>query len=580
MNTHTPMLTQRPSHKQAQEGMALLIALFFVSVALVLLGGIAVRMINQRTQVDHYEAHKSCFLGLETAYSQCRYELELAEDGFIGLDSWIPPSPGALPSFDDSGVTPAALPSMPGVEYMAMAEQWGDDGKDNNGDGAVDDGAEQWMYTIHGWARVDEKVRQVEAIVAATDVNVWRNAIFGGAGMAGGTINGNVSIHGSVHILGDAVLEGGTSIAAIDLSGTSLIHNNYDGVPADLLARVPPLAKREWNGESDIETLDASLRVKHGRVGMSGNSEVGSADTFGNGFKETMDGTYINDGWTGNAVVPDGDRGDPTSVWSDNGWDDLYDCGDRVSFPLLTDDWRAPLTGARVTNPATGDWYSHQDYFDQVLVAAADNPGDGVYVGDIDLYTMGSHFYWNATTGTKLVGSLPATPPGPNDDYILFNKDTDVLRINGQITVRGNVIMQGKGNQTTINYSGRGAILVHGDVTLDTSLLTCNNGNPASTANSFPVSNIIGIMAEDDMVVGSVAQVSLMGAFYAQDQIVTAKQTHVMGTFVSSYFNMGTNVPNIYQVPSLADNLPLGMIGNFPILSFKQISWREIGVAL
>lgn len=580
MNMQTSMYTERQTRIRAEQGMALLIALFFISVALVLLGGIAVRLINQRTHVNHFEEHKNCFLGLETAYSQCRYELELAEDGRVGLDAWTPPTPGALPTFDDPGVTPATLASMPGVEYMAMAEQWDSDGKDNNGDGEVDDIDENWMYTIHGWARAGDKVRQIEAVVAGADVNVWRNAIFGGTGMAGGTINGNVSIHGSVHILGDAVLEGGTSIAAIDLSGTSLIHNNYDGVPADLIARVPPLNKREWNGESNVETLDAVLRVKHGLVGMSGNSEVGSVDVFGNGFKETMDGTYVNDGWTGTAVVPDGDRGDPKSVWSDNGWDEPYDCGDRVPFPILTDDWRAPVTGAREWNDATDDWYSHQDYFDQVLVASADNPTDGVYVGNIDLYTMGDHFYWNATTGTKLVGALPGTPPGPNDDYVLFNKDTDVLQINGQITIQGNLIMRGKGNQTTIHYSGRGAFLVHGDVSLDTSLLTCNNGNPASTANSFPVANIIGIMAEDDMVVGSVAQVSLMGAFYAQDQISTSKQTHVVGTFVSNYFNMGTNVPNIYQVPSLADNLPLGMIGNFPILAFQQVSWREIGVAL
>jgi hypothetical protein len=40
---------------------------------------------------------------------------------------------------------------------------------------------------------------------------------------------------------------------------------------------------------------------------------------------------------------------------------------------------------------------------------------------------------------------------------------------------------------------------------------------------------------------------------------------------------MGTNVPEIYQVPSLADNLPLGMIGAYPILVYSQVSWRELG---
>jgi hypothetical protein len=85
-------------------------------------------------------------------------------------------------------------------------------------------------------------------------------------------------------------------------------------------------------------------------------------------------------------------------------------------------------------------------------------------------------------------------------------------------------------------------------------------------------------MASNNMLVGSTAQLDIMGAFYAQNKITSAKQTNVMGTFVSSYFDMGTNVPNIYQVPALADNLPLGMIGNYPILAISQVSWRELGI--
>ena len=49
-----------------------------------------------------------------------------------------------------------------------------------------------------------------------------------------------------------------------------------------------------------------------------------------------------------------------------------------------------------------------------------------------------------------------------------------------------------------------------------------------------------------------------------------------MGTFVSNYFDMGTNVPRIYQVPTLAANLPYGMIGAYPIFIYKKVSWREV----
>ena len=60
--------------------------------------------------------------------------------------------------------------------------------------------------------------------------------------------------------------------------------------------------------------------------------------------------------------------------------------------------------------------------------------------------------------------------------------------------------------------------------------------------------------------------------------IKISKQTNVMGTIVGGYFDMGSQVPNIYQVPSLADNLPYGMIGNYPITTLEQVGWRELGI--
>ncbi len=87
-----------------------------------------------------------------------------------------------------------------------------------------------------------------------------------------------------------------------------------------------------------------------------------------------------------------------------------------------------------------------------------------------------------------------------------------------------------------------------------------------------------GVMAGGNMVVGSTAQLTLMGAFYAQGTVSTCKQSNIAGTFVGTYFDMGTNVPSIFQVPILADNLPYGIIGAYPILAFTRVSWREIGL--
>lgn len=559
--------------------MALVAALIFVAVAVLVMTAMGARLLSQRTIVNRYEISMHAFEGASAALAECRVAIENGSDGVVGLPAnWTPVYAAdktiTLPDMDASGVSPSKLAAMPAVRYIGYTSRWATNGRDDNGDGVVDDSGERFMMSVYTAGNEGDETRSLEVVYAARDVNVWRNAIFAGAGQAGGLINGNVSIHGSVHLLGNNLLNGVTAVDAIDLSGTSLIHNNYNDVTGLLGPRVPTLATTNFGGEN-VKTLEANLRVKKGLVGMSGNSEIGEPNLSGNTWKETMDGVYVTDGYTGTSVIPDGDRGDPKHLYSDNGWDNTYDLGDKVQLPVLKDDWRDPITGAKTLNPATGANYTHEDYFNQVLVASPTNPTDGVFVGDMTLDAKGSNLYWNATQNIKTT-SLPGTLPPATDDYVVFNSATNVLQINGQIKVTGKIVFTGKGNDRTINYSGRGAFLAYDDVNIDVDLLSCNGGNPANTANSFPVNNIIGIMTANTMVVGSTAQCNIMGAFYAQEKIVSAKQTNVMGTFVSKYFDMGTNVPSIWQVPTLADNLPLGMIGNYPIMVLSQVSWREL----
>ena len=71
------------------------------------------------------------------------------------------------------------------------------------------------------------------------------------------------------------------------------------------------------------------------------------------------------------------------------------------------------------------------------------------------------------------------------------------------------------------------------------------------------------------------SQISMVGAFYAQGTITSEKQNQIAGSFVANYFDMGKNVPNIYQVPELSRNLPPGMPGSEPIVTLKIKSWRQ-----
>jgi hypothetical protein len=553
--------------RRNEEGIALVTVTIIVAVVVLILMALGARVILQVRRVDANQLQRECFYGTESGAMASWADLEDGGNGKVGLGTWVlapgtAPSVDNLPTHETSGIAPVQLTGNPNVTYMGYAHAWSGDLVDNNGDGAVDGVAEVGYYSVYGMASDAGVDRAVELVIASTDVNVWRNAIFAGTGAAGGLINGNVAVHGSVHLLGDNLVAGVTAISALDLSGTALIHNNYAGIPASLSSRIPALPTKNFGGEN-IETLSAKLRVKNGLVGMSGNSEIGEVDITGNTYKETMDGTYVEDGWTGNSVIDDGGRGDPQHVSSDNGWDDTYDLGNKVSLPELDDDWRDPITGLKVVDPATGTFYTHESYFTKVLTGTPK-------AGNVQI-KANTDFYYNATFPAQTDPALRL----PTDDYIYFKASTNIMELNGQIKINGDLaIDRGSGSDKTIHYTGRGAILVKGNVSLDTELYSRNADG--TTANSFPVNNFFGIMASGNLTMGTNSQLELMGGFYAQGQIKSTKQTIVTGTYVSNYFDMGTNVPEIYQVPTLADNLPLGMIGAYPILTYAKVSWREL----
>jgi len=580
--------------QRADSGMAFVMATIFIALALLTVSAVGARYLQQRLEADAYQTYNKTFDAVETALATSKASLEDGGSGVIGLEGWTPQYNDKgellLPDFDASASHPLSMPADPGAapgrqppQYIAYAVNWGNDGRDENGDGIADGTKEKFMYSIHAAAKYRNTVRRVESVYRATNVNVWQNAIFAGDGLAGGVIKGNVSIYGSVHILGNNLMQGGVALEdAIDLSGTSLIRNNYETLADYLRVRVPALPKTDVNGTA-AETLDAKLRVKRGLVGMTGNSMIGEPYSDGSPAKQLLDGTYVTDGWSGKKTTPDGGRGIPSDVYSDNGWSALYDLGDKVPFPLLSDPWRFPDTGAKAFRSGTTTPFSHEEYFSEVLLASSTNPTDGVYAEDIKLdLTSRSAFYWNATTNTRLTGTAAlAATPGANDDYLKFDPATATLKMNGQIRVNGSLSFSGQGNKDTLNYSGRCAFLAAENINIDVNLLSCNNGAPANIAASFPVNNCLGLMTKKDMLLGAgsgASQLDIMGAFYAQGKITSQKQTDVVGTFVSSFFDMTNQVPNIYQVPELPNNLPLGMIGNYPITALIRVSWRELGL--
>lgn len=87
-------------------------------------------------------------------------------------------------------------------------------------------------------------------------------------------------------------------------------------------------------------------------------------------------------------------------------------------------------------------------------------------------------------------------------------------------------------------------------------------------------------MADNDIVLGDTAQIAIMGGFYAQNTVRINRQTTILGTLAGNLFDLGTNVPEVYQVPELANAWEpnMRMIGANPIIFLSRVSWRELGV--
>jgi hypothetical protein len=435
-----------------------------------------------------------------------------------------------------------------------------------------------------------------EACVAAdvrhrrSPLNVWNNAIFAGVGQTGRGIAGNVDIHGSVHILGEGepftdqngndqwddrdlftdlngngtwqageplttdhdgdgtwdaaepyVDDNGNgaydeTLTATDLSfeatGTAAVGNNYNGMPVTVSSRVPALSAVPFNGENVI-SLDAEMRVKHGRVNLSGTAHIGQTDASGGtpAIKETMDGIYVNDGYGGNAGT--------ANVYADNGTSEAYDLPDgAIGFPSLND--------------SSNGYANHKAY----LAANA-----LVISGDIVL-----------TPGVAYTS--PASPYGS-----LHIDASGNMTISGIVMVTGNVtISPGSGalKNTPVQYDGRGTLVAQGSMYVNTSVLS---------KDAFPTNDVAGFLSYHnlELATGSGAsQLTIMGAFFAQNQIINQKQNNIAGAMVSNYFSM-TNVPSIWQVPALVDNLPPGMPGGATIVRYvwKELpsTWREVSAS-
>ncbi len=354
--------------------------------------------------------------------------------------------------------------------------------------------------------------REIEAYVEIKCLSPWNNAIFAGRGQEGKAISGNVKICGSVHILGEDL---DSSNVAIEMGGGAGIRNHYENMSFALSKKVPPLPRTIFN-EEEVQTLDATLRVKHGIVNLSGTGTVGE-DISLDGYKRTVDGVYVTDGYGGNKGAD--------NVYSDNGTDNPYDLDDIViHFPGLFEPYTEPETDSVYTT-----------YLDYLSAKALHIPDTVSEISE----NVSSFSYSNTA-----------------NDSIAWNQDSHELHINGIIYKNGDLLVGV--NSEHIEYDGKGIIVTTRNISINGNLLT--NG-------IFPIDDIIAFIAAKNIYLPeeeSVPQLELMGTFYAESTIVVKKTTSVVGSIVSNYFAI-EQVPTIYHVPALATNLPPGIIQGDPV---------------
>jgi len=386
--------------------------------------------------------------------------------------------------------------------------------------------------TSDGLNRDGEAIVQVTVKRKKSPLCIWDNIIFAGSGQMGGVLNGNVNLHGSVHILGDNLNDGDV---AMEMSGAGNIHNNYSGITAALSSRLPSLDTTTFNGEV-MRTLDAELRVKKGRVDISGTSNAGFPDVPGGSpqIKETLDGTYVTDGYGGN-------QGE-SNVYSDNGASEGYDVGDAINMPDLLND--------PYTDPNTGTTYpTYMNYLQNNAL---------VISGNVTL-KPGQTF----SSLSNEFGSISMDASGN-------------LQISGIVYVTGDIEIeagQGEDRHTPVIFDGKGTLVSEQDISVSTHVLS---------DGTFPTDDVLGFIAADDIDIGTGpgdAHLDIMGVFFAQDQITNKKQNQLAGAMVSNYFEID-NVPDLFHVPSIVDNLPPGMPGGetIDIYTYKVVNgtWREL----
>ncbi len=286
--------------------------------------------------------------------------------------------------------------------------------------------------------------------------------------------------------------------------------------------------------EDGVETLHAEFRVKRGKVELSGSGQIGEPTNPDPSMKGTVDGVFVSDGFTGSSGA--------NAVFSDNGTSNSYDLeAADIEFPLISGPNAKPYTdGSGKT------WVNHAAYLDANSMSVS-----------VSTFTAATAAF--AQGPDSLGNEIRWQPPTKTQPAYLYVK--------GLVSFSGDLKL-GSGSET-LRFSGRGTLYSRGSIAVDCNFYPTDAGR-------FPSTAAVGLIASEDVTLGGTGGGHwLTGAIYAQNTARCTMQYNLVGSLVSKYYDLGSQVPNIFQVPSLSDSMPPGMPGDFTYSITKVLSWRN-----
>lgn len=428
----------------------------------------------------------------------------------------------------------------------------------------VSEDATNVTKTITSTGKYNNETRLVNFDIYVDPDFDWSKQVIGSCGGTGSRITGNVRIMGSVYILGEepfvdanenSVWDAGESFTdingndswgpylgasdyAFEMGGSSMIGNNYNDMDTPSLLEIKNKLPSITN-EDGVETLDASCMVKYGKIGFSGDCGVGLDGEIEDSpvnTKKAMD--LVN--------IPDDPNPPLGYIYTDELLADRSRFNEKVRMPSLNDAYTDRSTTPATFYPSSGGGYEAYLMTKGLVIPGNVNIKSG---------TAGS--YIKVVNG-QTVGKLSWTSNG-------------AMAISGLVIVDGSLTIS-----RDVSYTGKGTVYVKGihddDIENDVSITA-----KVLTSGNFPSPNILGIMSKENIFFGG-AQNSVMGLFYAANTIKCTKQYDVAGSFISTYFDMGTNVPRIFQVPAVgttANHPPYFINTKFPGKGIVFEKWYE-----